>query len=356
MPTARPIPACCARMSPWKSCRSIGCATAFSCTTRRRRLFDPKWGTVDPGVVADLTRRGLFGRGLTGGIGTRLNPSQQTIRTYISSRTFFGLPAQTNVYLSTEDEKTASAGVVLNSRTNSITFDQRVRYRRLLQVGYGYSFEKRKFDFLLQVPTLPAPIPIEGRANIGRLLGSVAIDKRDDVINTRQGPFHSSSVEWGPTELGSTRPFRKYLGQHVLLRAVEESDLRQRGTPGSRWRTRPRSDHDRTPARRRRQHRPWLRGRHALVARRRREYRRLDQHRRAQPGDPVPPQRPAPGRRRSGTTPTSTARRATSPACGCATASAQGFGCCCPSSSCAWTTATRSTRTSSTTRAGGTSR
>ena len=106
-------------------------------------LFDPKWGKVDPGVVADLTRRGLFGRGLTGGIGTRLNPSEQTVRTYISSRTFFGLPAQTNVYVGTEDEKTASAGVVLDSRTNSITFDQRVRYRRLFQVGYGYSFEKR---------------------------------------------------------------------------------------------------------------------------------------------------------------------------------------------------------------------
>ena len=133
-------------------------------------LFDPKWGKVDPGVVADLTRRGLFGRGLTGGVGTRLNPSEQTVRTYISSRTFFGLPAQTNFYLGTEDQKAASAGVVLDSRTNSISFDQRVRYRRLFQVGYGYSFEKRKFDFLVQLPTLPAPIPVEGRANIGRLL------------------------------------------------------------------------------------------------------------------------------------------------------------------------------------------
>ena len=260
-------------------------------------LFDPMWGSVDPGVVADLTRRGLFGRGLTGGIGTRLNPSEQTVRTYISSRTFFGLPAQTNFYVSTEDQKTASAGVVLNSRTNSITFDQRVRYRRLLQVGYGYSFEKRKFDFLLELPTLPAPIPVEVRANIGRLLGSVVVDKRDDVINTRQGPFHSSSVEWGPTALGSTRPFRKYLGQQFYFVPLEESDLRQRGAPGSLRRAGPRSDHDRTPARRRRQHRPGLRGRHALVARRRREHRRLDQHRRAQPGNPVPAQRPAPGRR-----------------------------------------------------------
>ena len=176
-------------------------------------LFDPTWGKVDPGIVADLTRRGLFGRGLTGGLGMRLNPSEQTVRTYLSSRTFFGLPAQTNVFLGTEDQRTASAGVVLNSRTNSISFDQRVRYRRLFQVGYGYSYEKRRFDFLVQLPTLPAPIPVEVRANIGRLLGNIVLDDRDNVVNTRQGPFHSSSVELGPTSLGSTLPFKKYLGQ-----------------------------------------------------------------------------------------------------------------------------------------------
>ena len=47
------------------------------------QLFDPykpsiapKWGSVDPGVVADLTRRGLFGRGITTGVSARINPDR----------------------------------------------------------------------------------------------------------------------------------------------------------------------------------------------------------------------------------------------------------------------------------------
>jgi len=180
-------------------------------------LFDPKLGTVDPGVVADLTRRGLFGRGLTGGVGTRWNPSEQAVRAYISSRTFFGKSAQTNIFVGQEDQKTASAGLILDSRSQSISIDQRIRRRRLLQVGYGYSFETLTFDFLVPVPTLPIQFPVQVEANIGRLLGSIVVDDRDDVINTRQGPFHSSSVEFGPTALGSTRAFRKYLGQQFYF-------------------------------------------------------------------------------------------------------------------------------------------
>ena len=186
-------------------------------------LISPRWGSVDPGVVGDLTRRGLFGHGLTAGIGTRVNPSEQTVRAYLSSRTFFGLPLQSNLYAGREDQRAAATGIVLDSLNRSITFDQRLRYRRLLQISYGYSFEKRTFDILAEVPPLPAPIPIEVRANIGRLLASVAIDERDDVLNTRQGPFHSSSVELGPEALGSTRAFKKYLGQlfyFVPLKAV----------------------------------------------------------------------------------------------------------------------------------------
>jgi outer membrane protein assembly factor BamA len=186
-------------------------------------LIDPKWGKVDPGVVADLTRRGLFGHGITAGLGARVNPSEQTVRGYLSSRTFFGLPAQSNLFVGYEDQRTTEFGFALDALKRSITFDQRVRYRRLLQVSYGYSFEKYTFDFLIPVPPLPAPIPVEVRANVGRLLGSFVFDERDDVVNTRQGPFHSSSFEWGPEALGSTRAFKKYLGQQfhfVPLRAV----------------------------------------------------------------------------------------------------------------------------------------
>jgi outer membrane protein assembly factor BamA/autotransporter translocation and assembly factor TamB len=180
-------------------------------------LFTPKWGTVDPGIVADLTRRGLFGRGVTAGVGTRVNPSEQTVRGYLSTRSFFGIPAQTNLFLGREDQRYASAGFVLDSLTRSVTFDQRLRYRRLLLVSYGYSFERRTFDFLTTVPPLPVLVPVEERATISRLLGSIAIDERDDVLNTRQGPFHSSSLEWAPESLGTTRAFKKYLGQQFYF-------------------------------------------------------------------------------------------------------------------------------------------
>jgi outer membrane protein assembly factor BamA/autotransporter translocation and assembly factor TamB len=180
-------------------------------------LFTPKWGTVDPGVVADLTRRGIFGRGITAGVGARVNPSEQTVRGYLSSRSFFAIPAQTNLFVGREDQRFASGGFVLDSLTRSVTFDQRLRYRRLLQVSYGYSFEKRTFDFLVNVPPLPVPVPVEVRATISRLLGSLVFDERDDVVNTRQGPFHSSSVEWAPESLGTTRAFKKYLGQQFYF-------------------------------------------------------------------------------------------------------------------------------------------
>jgi outer membrane protein insertion porin family len=184
-------------------------------------LIDPKWGKVDPGVVADLSRRGLFGRGITGGVGARVNPSEQTVRGYLSSSTFFGLRAQSNLFVGYEDQRATESGFVLDALKKSITFDQRLRYGRRVQVSYGYSFEKYVFDFLLQVPPFPAPIPVEVRANVGRLLGSFVFDERDDVINTRQGPFHSSSVEWGPESLGSTRSFRKYLGQQFYFVPVK---------------------------------------------------------------------------------------------------------------------------------------
>ena len=185
-------------------------------------LFEPKWGTVDPGVVFDLTRRGLFGRGLTGGVGARLNPSEQTVSGYLSSRTFFGLNAQTNIIVASEFEKTASAGTILESKTKSITFDQRVRYRRLLQIGYGYSFEKREADLLLSLPGIPVPVPVKFPYDIGRAQANVVVDRRDNVVDTRQGPFHSSSFEYGPEQLGSTLWFRKYLGQQFYFVPVKK--------------------------------------------------------------------------------------------------------------------------------------
>ena len=121
------------------------------------QLFDPykpsiapKWGSVDPGVVADLTRRGLFGRGLTAGISARVNPTDRVVR---------GIPEQPRV------PRQAGADQPVHRRrvglapskgrsrsrksTRDLTSEQRLRFRRLgLQFSYGYNFQRLNQDLL----------------------------------------------------------------------------------------------------------------------------------------------------------------------------------------------------------------
>jgi outer membrane protein assembly factor BamA len=181
--------------------------------------ISPKWGAVDPGVVADLTRRGLFGRGITAGVGTRLSPSNRLGRAYLSSNNFFMLPLETTVYFSDQWQRAASFSQVLEDHRREWTFEQRLRQRHV-QFAYGYDFERIRTDVLLDEPDLPSPIPTTTRANVGRAFVSAVVDARDNAIDSRRGWFHSSSYELAPEWLGSTLGFRKYLGQQfVFLRA-----------------------------------------------------------------------------------------------------------------------------------------
>src|SRR5262249_49497986 len=149
-----------------------------------RPATSPKWGSVDPGVVADLTRRGLFGRGITAGIAARVNPTDRVIRIYLSSRRFLGRPFQTNLYLGDEWQREVDeAGLHAEQRTRDFTFDQRIRVRSF-QVAYGYNFQKQ--DLLLRSDD-PAATPLEIKGNLSRLLGSIYFDRRDNVLDTGKG-------------------------------------------------------------------------------------------------------------------------------------------------------------------------
>ena len=88
------------------------------------QLFDPykpsiapKWGSVDPGVVADLTRRGLFGQGITAGVSARINPTDRVVRGYLTSREFRGRPAQTSLYIGDEWTRSVEGPFSLEERT-----------------------------------------------------------------------------------------------------------------------------------------------------------------------------------------------------------------------------------------------
>jgi outer membrane protein insertion porin family len=175
-----------------------------------RPATSPKWGSVDPGVVVDLTRRGLFGRGITAGIAGRVNPSDRVFRVYLSSRRFWGKPFQTNFYVGDEWQREISeAGLHAEQRTKDFTFDQRIRFRSL-QLAYGYNFEKQDLRITSDDPAVGL---IEIKGNISRLLGSFYYDRRDNVLDTGRGFFHSTSAEFAPEWLGSTAYYRKYLNQ-----------------------------------------------------------------------------------------------------------------------------------------------
>ncbi len=55
--------------------------------------------------------------------------------------------------------------------------------------------------------------PVQLKGNLSRLLGSFYYDRRDNVIDTGRGFFHSTSAEIAPEWLGSTAYYRKYLNQ-----------------------------------------------------------------------------------------------------------------------------------------------
>jgi outer membrane protein assembly factor BamA/autotransporter translocation and assembly factor TamB len=198
------------------------------------QLFDPykpavspKWGSVDPGIVVDLTRRALFGHGITGGLAGRANPADRVVRAYLSSRRFFGINAQTNLYFGDEWQRQISdLGLSVEQRTRDYTFDQRIQ-RRAIQIAYGYNFENldiRIFGDPSQLENIDPnlieelePGQARVKANVSRLLGSFFYDRRDNAIDSTRGWFHSTSGEFAPEWLGSTQGYRKYLNQDFFF-------------------------------------------------------------------------------------------------------------------------------------------
>ena len=128
----------------------------------------PKWGTLDPGVVADLTRRGLFGRGITAGVGMRFNSSNRLGRAYVSTRNFFGLPLQTTVYFSDQWQRAVSFSEALEDHIREVTFEQRLRRRQgpvRLRLRLREDSHRRAAR---RLPELTSPLPTTIRANVGR--------------------------------------------------------------------------------------------------------------------------------------------------------------------------------------------
>ena len=269
------------------------------------QLFDPykpsiapKWGSVDPGVVADLTRRGLFGQGITAGVSARINPTDRVVRGYLTGREFRGRPAQTSLYIG--DEWTRSVRrTVLARGTDARRHDGAAPAIPAagppdhLRVQLPASHQ----DLLMELPGIPVPIPFTVDANISRAIASLFLDHRDNVIDTNRGWFHSLSADFAPEWLGSTAGFRE-----VPRAAVPLPSGPRLHRPGLRREVRARVGvrsalrHHRAPAGRRRLHRSRLRRRDAGDPRGPAGTDGPDVSAGVEPGNPVSPVPSLPGR------------------------------------------------------------
>ena len=86
-----------------------------------------------------------------------------------------------------------------------------------MAVTYGYNFSRTHvFE--------PAPIPgfpsLDLQANVARLTGTYAWDRRNDPFSARTGWLHSSGLELGTKSLGSDLRFIRYLAQQHYFKSV----------------------------------------------------------------------------------------------------------------------------------------
>jgi outer membrane protein assembly complex protein YaeT len=184
---------------------------------------------IRPALVVDLLRRNLFGTALSTGVAGQIEADRRLARGIVGLPNLFGLPVTTNLFLTRSREDFTPAGATPFVEDESeITAEQRFRPSPRMAVTYGYNFSRTHvFE--------PAPIPgfpsLDLQANVARLTGTYAWDRRDDPFSARTGWLHSSGLKLGAKSLGSDLRFIRYLAQQhyfksVLGRAVLASAFR----------------------------------------------------------------------------------------------------------------------------------
>jgi outer membrane protein insertion porin family len=98
---------------------------------------------------------------------------------------------------------------------SGVSWEQKIRLVRNLQLAYGYRFEHSQTE-LPPDPLLGPFPPIV--LNVARLTSTAAWDTRNDPANTVIGALVSSAFEWGPERAGSDIRFVRELVQAYYFR------------------------------------------------------------------------------------------------------------------------------------------
>jgi outer membrane protein assembly factor BamA/autotransporter translocation and assembly factor TamB len=187
-------------------------------------LANPEEGarSVQPGLMADLLNRNVFGRAVTAGVAGQIEPDRFLGRGILSLPTLFGEPIVTNLFLTrSRQDFSPGSDIAFREDATEIAAEQRFRPARSMLVTYGYSYGRtHTFD---PTPDLTSPLPpLDFRTNVARLSGTYSWDTRNDPSNAIRGWLHSSGLEYGPEVLGSDLRFLRYLGQQYYFRTMRE--------------------------------------------------------------------------------------------------------------------------------------
>jgi outer membrane protein assembly complex protein YaeT len=175
---------------------------------------------IQPGFVADLLDRNLFGRAIAAGIAGQVEADRALGRAFVSLPTLFRRAVTTNAYFTQSREEIApESETAFIDRTLEFTVEQKLKPRPKMAVTYGLSFERKHVYEPDPDPDSLLP-PLDLRTNITRVTGTYAWDTRDDPSDAARGWFHSSGAEYGVEALGSDLRFVRYLAQQYYFKRV----------------------------------------------------------------------------------------------------------------------------------------
>ena len=183
--------------------------------------------TLRIGAAGDVSRRNLFGRGLTAGVSSRVDRGRQAVRAFLRIPTLVGRPIETNLFASRRRDASGARDARVAADVTTFTAEQRFQPHERLTFAYGANLDLNRTSDQAGAGDLP----FDDQLQIVRFNGSAVADSRDDLFNATAGFYHSSNIEYG-AEVGRPLRFLKYLGQQFVYRRLGEVVLASAGRIG----------------------------------------------------------------------------------------------------------------------------
>ena len=167
---------------------------------------------VTPGATVEFRDRNFIGRALQASVSAHYQYDFQIYGVQMSAPRVFGRLLPTTIFARDRRETDTTETASLVDRTRELSFTQRKRVSRGVELAWGYDFANR--SFLLRGPA--------DELDLGGVLtgptASIVVDRRDSPFNPTRGWFFSSSAQVGITQLGSDLSYVRFLTRQSVYR------------------------------------------------------------------------------------------------------------------------------------------